>query len=378
MMEEVEEKKVISISPLSKWKRILIFLGDYFATFIVSFILFNLAIFPLAKNIFSTEKQSLKARDYEIAANDVLIKDGLIFRSSSIDQTLEEHVNYTFKVFLSYYVFDTENPDPDNPQYGHKAENEVISVFYNKHLTKEQYFADFIKENEADNMFDINQEASLITMKSDYKALLSNELLEVDDEDNYSTNMTNVRDHVFARLFYIHIYENYIQKNDLVIDGISYLGSLNSAKKIYQGLNWTVTGSALISVVLSWGGFFLLYPLINGERRTLTMSVIKANKLHFKTQKPVTRGLIAIQSFYHLVFCLSSAVFLPILYFGISYCFNLPLLLIFMFISVGLMIVSLFFILFNQYNRSGSDILTQTIVIPASEIDMLYRELNHE
>lgn len=377
-MEEVKEKKVISLSPLSKWKRILIFLGDYFATFIVSFILFNLAIFPLAKSIFSTEKQSLKARDYEIAANEALIKDGLLFRSSSNEQTLEEHVDYTFKVFLSYYVFDEEKPDHDHPQYGHKAENEVISVFYNKHLSKEQYFADFIKENSADNMFEINQESSLITLKSDYKTLLANELLEVEDESKYSTNMTNVRDHVFARMFYIHIYQDYIQKNDLVVDGVSYLGSVNAAKNIYQGLNWIVTASSLISVIISWGGFFLLYPLLNGERRTLTMSAIKANKLHFKTQKQVTRGLIAVQSFYHLVFCLSSAVFLPILYFGISYCFNLPLLLIFMFISVGLMIVSLFFILFNQHNRSGSDILTQTIVIPASEIDMLYRELNHE
>ena len=311
-------------------------------------------------------------------ANEVLIKDGLIFRSSSPDQTLEEHVNYTFKVFLSYYVFDSENPDATHPQYGHKAENEVIYNFYHKHLTKEQYFNDFIKENEADHMFDIDKEASIIVMKSDYKALLSNELLEVTDEDKYSTNMINVRDHVFARLFYIHIYENYIQKYDLVIDDISYLGSLNSAKRIYQGLNWVVTGSSLASIILSWGAMYLLYPLINGERRTLTMSAIKANKLHFKTQRFVSRGIIAVQSFYHFVFCLSSGVFLPILYFGISYCFNLPLLLIFMFISVALILTSLFFVLFNEYNRSGSDILTQTIVIPASEIDMLYRELNHE
>ena len=143
-MEEVKEKKVINISPISKWKRILIFLGDYFAAFIVSFILFNLAIFPLAKNIFSTEKQSLKARDYEIAANEVLIKDGLIFRSSSNEQTLEEHVNYTFKVFLSYYVFDEENPDPDHPQYGHKIENEVIRHFFVDIRNNKQAYFDLL------------------------------------------------------------------------------------------------------------------------------------------------------------------------------------------------------------------------------------------
>ena len=34
----------------------------------------------------------------------------------------------------------------------------------------------------------------------------------------------------------------------------------------------------------------------------------------------------------------------------------------------------LFFILFNEYNRSGSDILTNNVVLLSSEIDVLYRE----
>ena len=377
MEEENNEKKVIDIKPLSKWKRILIFLGDYFATFIISFILFNLAIFPLAKLICQTENKSLKAQEYEIAANKVLIDDGLIFKVSGDSPTLEENVNYTFKVFLSYYVFDEEtSPDEKIPQYGHKAENEVLRNFYNKHLGgDEAYFVAFEKEN-TDNMFVVDKTALTITLKSDYKNLLANELLET-PEDEYSNNMINVRDHVFARIFYINIYENYINKSDLVVNNVSYMDSLKSAKKIYDGLKWVATGSALVTILLSWGIMYLMYPLINGERRTLTMSAIKANKLHIKTFRPITRGMVAIQSFYHFVLCLSSGVFLPILYFGIAYCFNLPLLFIFMVISLGLSIVSLFFILFNEHNRSGSDILTQCVVIPMSEIDTIYREQNY-
>ncbi len=56
MEEEVTEQKFIDIHPLSKWKRLLVFLGDYFIAFIASFILFNLVVFPSAKIICDTEK----------------------------------------------------------------------------------------------------------------------------------------------------------------------------------------------------------------------------------------------------------------------------------------------------------------------------------
>ena len=53
-MEE-QEQKVIEISPLSKGKRFLLFLGDFFIAFIIAFTLFNLATFPLTKLIFKTD-----------------------------------------------------------------------------------------------------------------------------------------------------------------------------------------------------------------------------------------------------------------------------------------------------------------------------------
>ena len=54
--------------------------------------------------------------------------------------------------------------------------------------------------------------------------------------------------------------------------------------------------------------------------------------------------------------------------------YNLPLLFIISTISFVLLLASGAFIIFNQYNRSGTDIVTNTVLVPTSELDSLYLE----
>ena len=368
----MEEEKVFELNPLSKWKRILLSLGDFFICFILAFTLFNLAVFPLAKVVCQTQKKNAEVQKLESEANQLLIDNGIIFKS--IDDTFESHVNYTFKVFLSYYCFDEESPYPEeHPQYGHKIENEVIRTYLiNIKGNSETYMSAF-KEYNTDGMFSIGEDPSSITLLNDYKVLLSTELLEITDEDKYSTTMTNFRDHVFAKLFYLNVYKD-IQTNDFVVEGVSYNSFLQKEKVIMTSLQWVATGSTLIATVLAWSVVYLIYPLINGYRRTMTMSIMKLDKLKIGTLGFIKRKNVLLQSFYYLLLALSSSMILPILYFGAAYTFNLPLLFVLTVISISLAIVSLFVILFNQYNRSGSDILTYTVVVPTSELDRMYRE----
>ena len=130
-----EEKKVFELHPLSKWKRILLSLGDYFIAFILSFALFNLVVFPLAKVICKTQDKNYQAEKLEEKANKLLIDYGIIFESAG--DTFEEHVDYTFKVFLSYYAFDEETVDKNYSQYGHKENNEVIRNYFVKYKNDE-------------------------------------------------------------------------------------------------------------------------------------------------------------------------------------------------------------------------------------------------
>ncbi len=376
-MEEAE-KKVIEIKPLSKWKRILLFLGDYFIGFIIAFALFNLAVFPLAKVICQTQKQNEQAEKYEYDATNLLISSGFLHKSNSGDVSFEEDVNYTFKVFLSYYAFDEESPDMNNPQYGHKKENEVIRTYYVDYKQDTpKYLAIFNEVNKEDSMFTIGETVESITLKSDYKNLLKNELLEITDESKYSVNMTNFRDHIFARLFYVNVYQD-ILDNDFFKDGVSFNELMAAARKINRSLQWIPVSCSFISLALAWSLVYILYPMINRDNRTPTMSAMRVDKIDYKNLGPINKKTVLIQSFYHLVFSLSYIIILPSLYFGFSYSFNLPILFIASMVCLVMIIASMMFIFFNQHNRSGSDILTFVVLVPTAELDNVYKEKQDE
>ena len=371
-MEE-KEQNVIELRPLSKWKRLLVFLGDYSVMFILSFILFNLAIFPLSKVIFDTQTRSEKADYLEQQALNMLKDDGFLY-SPTEASSFEDRVNHTFKIFLSYYAFDEEEADPNNKQYGHKDSNEVIRTYYQNVIKDESlYIKDFKEVNAKDDMFNIGDSVNDISLKTDYKNQLANEILEVKDEENYSIVMTNFRDHVFARLFYLHVY-NHIIENDYVKDGHSFNGYLKEMKDIMKSLQWVASGAALVSITLAWSISYVLYPLVNKEKRTVTMSAMRLSKLNYKGLSQIENKTVLFQSFYHLIFAFSGSLFMPILFFGLAYSFNLPLLFVLSLISLALIVLSGAFIIFNEYNRSLSDILTNVVTLPTSEIDNMYVE----
>ena len=140
-----------------------------------------------------------------------------------------------------------------------------------------------------------------------------------------------------------------------------------------RGLQWVATGSVLFTVLLTWGIVFLIYPLINKDCKTIANSAMHMSKLHYKSLGPITKSSVLIQSFYQFIFMLSFILILPVLYFGLSYSFNLPLLFVLSVISLGLIVISGLFIFFNEHNRSGSDILTNIVLLPDSEIDNMYK-----
>ena len=366
-----EDKRVINVNPLSKWKRFLMFLGDFGITFILAFTIFNLVSYPLAKIIMTSDKDVDKVDNLSNEATKMLIDSKIIFEDKS-SYDLENHVHYTFKVFLSYYAFDELEPDINNPQYGHKEENEVIRHYFVDIKNDENaYYDNFIAVNEKDEMFIIDKEAKSIMMKTEYRELLSLELLEKEEAD-YSTLMTNFRDNVFSQLFFKYVYID-IQNNDFVKDGVSYNGLLSQISKIQKKLQWIASITAIITTILCWSAVYLIYPLINEEKRTPTMSIMRISKLDFRRMMTVTRGKVILESFYYLIYTLGFSIFLPSVYFGVAYCFNLPMLFVISVVSFSLMLVSLIFMLFNQYNRSITDFIVSNVLLPTSELDALYR-----
>lgn len=365
-MEE-NNQKVIELKPLSKWKRLLVFLGDYFVNFIASFILFNLVVFPVAKIIFDTQKRSEKATALEQSALNMLYEDGYLSRPSEF-ASFEDRVNYTFKVFLSYYAFD----DVKESGLGHDEKNEVIRAYYQNVIKDEALYVKDFKEVNTDDLFVIGDDVMSIALKAEYKNHLREQIEEKTDGE-YSETMIKVRDHVFAKLFYLHVY-NHITENDYVKDGKSFNAYLKEEKDIMKSLQWVASGSSLVAVLLAWAIVYVTYPLANKENRTITMSAMRVSKLHYKSLSPTSNKTVMVRSFYHFVLSMSGSLFMPILFFGLAYSFNLPLLFVISAISLGLAIVSGIFIIINEHNRSASDILTDVVLVPTSEIDNMYKE----
>jgi len=76
-LEEQKNKPVeIDIHPVSKWKRILVYLGDMMFCFIAAFVIFNCVTYPLATVIapYDSEKslQAAKDRDSVLYDNKIL------------------------------------------------------------------------------------------------------------------------------------------------------------------------------------------------------------------------------------------------------------------------------------------------------------------
>ena len=370
-----ENNKVFTLQPLSKWKRILLSLGDYFITFIISFVLFNLAVFPLAKVICNTSAKNNEATVMETKADALLIDNGILLRKEG-NSKFEDHVNYTFKCFLSYYAFDEENPSSTYPEYGHKEQNEVIKHYFVTIKSNVDKYLSAFNEANVDGLFTIGNTENSIALKNEYKTLLSNELLEITDESQYSRNMLNFRDHIFARLFYLNVYQD-IADNDFVSGDESYLTYMNRVKEINKELGWVASGASIVTVVLGWAISYVLIPLINKERRTITMSIMKLDKLKMNTFYFIDKKNVLMQSFYYLLLAVSSVIVMPMLFFGVAYSFNLPILFPLSVISLLLAVASLIATLLNQYNRSGSDILTFTVIVPTSELDEMYRVKNN-
>lgn len=372
MEEKTKEERIIDIKPLGKGKRLLAFLADYFLTLILSFILFNLVVFPLAKLAFNTAAKSNEITQLEEDSNNVLIKSKLMYVDKYSKSEFTSNVEYTFKVFLSYYVFDEETVDSKNPQYGHKLENEVIYHYLVDIKSDVKAYIDAFKLENTDNYFQIGETADSILLKNEYKALLASELLENTEEKDSSETMINIRDHLFARLYYIHVY-NDILKNDLIVDGVSYKTCMEKIASINSSLNWIATGSAILTVILSSAIFYVLIPCIHRDRKTISLMMMRIYRVNKNTFAPGKRLETVVNGLYQLLFNLSYTVFLPILYFGVAYCFGLPLLVHFFFIGLIFMLASMAVVLVNEYNRSISDILTQSILINDEEIDNLYK-----
>ena len=379
MNEEVttSSEKYVDIHPLKKGKRILVFLADFFIHFILSFLIFNIMVAPIGKVITNYEAKNDEHILLTLDMYDHYYNAKVLLKDDSFDRTdVTAGVEYSYRCFLSYFVLDNEESiDNKYPQYGHKKENNVIYHFYKDIRDDEKTYIDSFKYyNTKDNYFVYDETTKEFSLKKEVK----NEIYSFYDPKDamgdignkyYSAISKNVFNPLLAEVM------KDIEKNDLHFAGEkrSFLDCKNRIKQLETYHENLMTISAIISHVVIWLVLFLILPLARRDRKTLAMMLMKIEKVNFYSLNHTSRAMVVLTSVYYLFATMLGIMFVPSLLVPFNNLFALHFLMYGNVFSIALLLGSMFFILFNQYNRSLIDYLSNSLYLTSEEMDEIYR-----
>ena len=128
-----------------------------------------------------------------------------------------------------------------------------------------------------------------------------------------------------------------------------------------------------ITLFLSTGILYLLIPLLNKNHRTLTMMILKVERVNKDTLEIVKYPKAILNFIYALFASMIIAFFVPATFVTIYGIFNITVLMIFGILSLLIMISSLIFLLFNKFNMDLFDFFTGTVLLKTSTLDDVYR-----
>lgn len=384
MIDEINEvsdnsPKTVDIKPLTKWKRFLVYLSDLFINLIFAFILFNAACAPIGKAITGYDKKNEEYISCTEKANSVLYENKLVFIAPLLNKDyLNDNIAYTYDCFLSYYVLETESSllADNNPQYGHKQENEIIYHFYKDIRNDEtEYTRLFNLYNQKNNYF--IQSGSVFVLKDEIK----NELKPFfDPKDEMSKNgdeiYKNIKNNIYTSLI-SEVFEN-INQNDLTFNSLSYLELTKNAAKIEQYHRNLLIFTSSIAYLLSSIICYIIVPLVSPTRKTLSMMFMRVEKININRLYVARKWEAVIGSLYSIISNAIFMMFIPITLVPINYLFSMSFLLIFSLAGLVFSLVSLFIMIFNAYNRTLSDALSYSVMITTEDLDAIYASRGYD
>lgn len=382
--QNYEEKKEIEISPISKWKRIALFLADFFINAIIAFTLFNLAVAPIAKltiNYDSKNQQYIQCQKDRV---DVFIYNDVLktkYNEGESDRyVFSNNLTETYDYWLSYYVLTDNNPDIiKHPLWGHKENNETIRHFYNDIRSNiNGYIEKFDSYNSISNYFVKN--GTYYSLNESTKALL---YPHFDPANNYQllqegqTIFDNINKNIFNP-FYSSIIDD-ANHNNLTYDipggrSLNYLDCKTFMDDFDFEHSMMLMTSSLISYFITFIVYYIMIPLIRKDRKTIGMMILHDQMVNINSLNFVKRKQYPLIIFYNLFSTMGTMLFLPLLLIGFNQLFALPALPVFALISLLYIFVSLLMIITSSMNRGLSDVLGQTVMITDDNLDIIYRE----
>lgn len=367
-----EDKVVeVDIHPISKWRRMLVYLGDMFISFIVAVLFMNVAVMPICSAINTTNAQ--REAEAEYMRNDILYENKLLFYRSEVGSKYPKHnfdanLTYTFNRFLAYYVFpDDTSLDPDYPEYCHLQENEVIYTYYNNIRSDlPTYINLFTNHNKDKKNFEIN--GNVVTLKTEVINEVRIFFKPGESLGSKGQEYYNQISDLFSAL-YGCVMNDILEKDLTDSKGNSFVKYQQIIAEINENYYKTIAVCGAISFVISWACVHILYPLINKDNHTPTMSIMKVDRLGYRNLMPLSKGETALTAAYFLLFDLPYIMFLSLSYMAFIYILKVPVLPLLSIISTIAVIIGMFIIIFNPFNRSAVDLLSQSVMISSEEVD---------
>lgn len=356
-----ESPKIVNVFPITKGKRILLFLADFFICFIISFVLYNVVTFPIWYSIIKYDDIQEKANEAEKNRNSVLYQSNLIYFEDFVKEydDINKGLSYTFDLMMKEYV--------SNDSF--KVHDVFKTYYVNIKNSTEQYVDGY---STFGNEYFVIDESNNVSLKSDLINLFAPILSEKDGlSDIGAKEYENVFNSFFLT-FYSRVI-NELNKDDLIVNNVSFKALkvfIDDANKKYDSM---VLGCTFISFAFSLLINYVIVPIFNQYHKTIGMLMMKIHRINIDTMKILNKPQCAGLSIYNIFTHMGFLSLIPIITINIEYIFNLTLTLWLGISSSLIVLVSLIVLLFSKTNQSLTDSITHTAYISNDSLDEIFR-----
>ncbi len=365
-----DEPNVVNVSPLSKGRRVLSFLADFFIVFIMSLILFNGVAYPAAGAMtnanghYTSYKAAVKARDGVLYGSGLLYYDEA--KSSTEAANLTTNMAYTCDRLAYYYVVGTVGSEV----------YEVFNTYYATLRNPAIPLTEFYGTLKAfATYFDV--EGSKVSLKERYVGEFAPMFIPGDE----MSEQGKADYKAFQNDFFLQGYSSMVQdisERDLVHDGVSYVAQQNIVKDYGRYVDTIVISCALISYFVSVLIDALLLPVISSRRKTLAMLFLKQSRVEISNFNIFSKAKVPLSFIYQLALWFGCVLFIPWGVISFNELFSIPMLLPLSLVGLGLSIISLAFLLFDPFGRSLSDKLTFSFLVDEDGYGEICRAKGYE
>lgn len=359
----VVNPKYLDISPISKGKRMLVYLADLFLSFILAVGFFSVAVFPISQVIGNYSGIIEESNGYQQKMMDVLYDNDILY----YDKTKEDVSKYDFTSSLSY------SADLYLKDLVQDKEDWIVSFLRDDISLSTDGICSLYKGMDSWAFFSFEEGLPKLDAKyvEEFKPLL-------DEKDQLSSQ--GEKDYArFVGTFFPNLYSLVIQRlessEEIAPDDplYSYRLLLAERKACDQRQDNIVVYATYVSYLLATLVSFLLVPLLSRSDKTIGMMalrVVRIDKDRLVIRPRKTRWL---SFFFSFVFSLPLILFVPIFYVPFGELFSLPYLTYLTLISFLFVLASFFFVLFHPMHVSLSDFVSRTVLVTNETMDEVYK-----